>query len=147
MPKMPTTWVLVADGGRARVLASRGPGKGFDVVIERSADLQRTSELGTERPGRSFESATTAHHAYEAPDYHRAQEQAFLQAMARELDAERKGRRFDKLVVVAPPVALGMLRKALGRALREIVGAEIDKDLTKVGLHELPAHLRDVVPC
>jgi len=147
MPKVPTTWVLVADGGRARVLVARGPGKGFDVVIERNADLQRTSELGTERPGRSYESATTARHAHEAPDYHRAQEQAFLQAMARELDAEHRSRRFDTLVVVAPPVALGMLRKALSRALHGAVGAEIDKDLTKIGLHDLPEHLRDFAPC
>ncbi|MEX2647433.1 MAG: host attachment protein [Alphaproteobacteria bacterium] len=147
MPKSTTTWVLVADGGRARVLAGRGLGKGLDLVMEREADLKRTSELGTDRPGRSFESATTARHAYAEPDYHREQEQVFLRGLVDYLDAQRTAGRYQSLVIVAPPTALGDLRKAIGTRLGGLVKAEINKDLTKVSAHDLPSHLADAVPC
>ncbi|MGH6719133.1 MAG: host attachment protein [Alphaproteobacteria bacterium] len=151
MPKKAKTWIVVADGGRARVLAARGPRRGLDLVLEREAHAPRTSELGTDRPGRSFESATSARHAYNVPDYHREREQAFLRDLVRELTAEHKAGRFERLILVAPPTALGDLRKALGGTLGGTLGAavtaEINKDLTKVALHDLPAHLSDVAPC
>ena len=145
--KKTTTWVLVADGGRARVLRALGPGKGLDIVSEHQADLRRTSELGTDRPGRAHESATTARHAYGQTDFHRDEEWAFLKGLVETLDAGRRAGRFDRLVVVAPPTALGDLRKAIGDPLRATVAADIDKDLTKVALGDLPSHLSGAVPC
>lgn len=147
MPRSPTTWVLVADGGRARVLQARGPDRGLDLILEREASLHRTAELGTDRPGRSYESATSARHAHVTTDFHRAEERDFLRGMAATLEAERRGKRFDRLVVVAPPVALGELRKLLSGPVRSMLVGEIDKDLTKVALVDLPGHLRDDVPC
>jgi len=147
MPKMVKTWIVIADGARARVLAARGPQQGLDLVLERRDHAPRTAELGSDRPGRSFESATSARHAYSAPDYHRERELVFLRELVRELAAEHKAGRFERLVVVAPPTALGDLRKALGPTLTGAITAEINKDLTKVALHDLPQHLRDVAPC
>jgi protein required for attachment to host cells len=54
-------------------------------------------------------------------------------------------RRFDALVLIAPPQALGDLRKALAGGVRAKVAAELAKDLTNVPLHELPRHLAEVV--
>ena len=147
MPKSARTWILVADGGRARILSARGLDKGLDLVSEREAPAPKTSEIGADRPGRAFESAASARHAYSTPDYHREREQAFLRDLARDLETSLKAGRFDRLVVVAPPTALGDLRKVLGSTVGPAVTAEINKDLTKVALHDLPAHLRDVAPC
>jgi protein required for attachment to host cells len=147
MPKRMTTWVLVADGGRARVLAAKGPGRGLEVVMERAVEVKRTAELGTDRPGRSYESATTARHAHAELDFHREQEQEFLKGLVGELEGEHRARRFDRLVVVAPPTALGDLRKAMGSRFGDALRHTINKDLTKVATHDLPAHLADTVPC
>jgi hypothetical protein len=63
--KRPTIWYVVADGGRARILQKRGRQgdrqEAFDTRQELvSGNLHRhTSELGTERPGRVRESATS----------------------------------------------------------------------------------------
>ena len=147
MIKAPTTWVLVADGGRARVVKPRGPGRVLELVSEHKAELHRTAALGTDRPGRSHESATTARHAHVTTDFHQAEENAFLRGLAKELDTERQAGRFDRLVVVAPPTALGALRKMLSAPLHAAVVSEIDKDLTKVPLIDLAGHLTDTVPC
>lgn len=148
MPKKDTTWVLVADGRRARVLASKGAGQGFDLVAERETRLERSHDLGTDRPGRAYESGTTGRHAIEPRvDFHREQKVAFVRTLVDLLSEGLKGDRFQKLVLVAPPAALGDLRRLMDDPLRKRVSAEVDKDLTKIELHDLPDHLRDVVRC
>jgi protein required for attachment to host cells len=148
MPNKPKTWVLVADGGRARVLAARGVGQGFELVNERVMPLARTSEIGSGPPGRSYESASTARHAMEPKvDFHREQKVAFESELAGFLEAERKAGSFQRLVVVAPPTVLGNLRRLLSEPVAKTVVGEIDKDLTKIPLIDLPRHLKDAVAC
>lgn len=55
----PRTWRVVADGGRVRVGQKRDREEMFDTRQELvSVDIHRhTDELGTERPGRTRESA------------------------------------------------------------------------------------------
>jgi Protein required for attachment to host cells len=52
------TWVLIADGRRARVFESRGKGAALTVVesMTLNTELPPSRDLGTDRPGRSFES-------------------------------------------------------------------------------------------
>ena len=80
----PTTWYVVADDGRARVVQKRARQgdrqQAFDTLQEFvSADLHRaTHELGAERPGRTRESATSGRHAVQPrQDLHRADKQNF----------------------------------------------------------------------
>jgi protein required for attachment to host cells len=46
-----------------------------------------------------------------------------------------------KLVVVAPPRALGVIRQAYSANLRNAIHAEVDKDLVKLPVHEIEKHL------
>lgn len=145
-----TTWVLVADGARAHIVETRGPGTGLTPVTERESEAGRTPtrELGTDKPGRAFESADSARHGMEPRvDWQRFEKTQFAKAMARILDDAAEHRRFDALVLVAPPRTLGDLRKALGHAASDRIVAELGKDLTHVPLHDLPERLADVVRC
>jgi protein required for attachment to host cells len=45
------------------------------------------------------------------------------------------------LVLVAPPAILGRLRTALKPRTRNMVTAEVGKDLTHLNLREVPKHL------
>lgn len=141
-------WILVADGARARILLSEGPGTGLrpatDEVYE--ADRRPTREIGSDRPGRVFESADQTRHAY-APrvDWHEYEKHLFAAKMAGILDDACKRGTFDDLVLVAPPKALGELRAALSKHTRARVSAELGKDFTNVSIHDLPSHLSDVV--
>ncbi len=61
------------------------------------------------------------------------------------LDAGAARRRFDRLVLVAPPKTLGALRRALGELARSRVAAELKKDLVNVSEHDLPVHLGEII--
>ena len=45
------------------------------------------------------------------------------------------------LILVAPPRALGVLRRIYSHNLRAAVRAEIDKDLVRLPVHEIEEHL------
>lgn len=143
------TWILVADGARARVLANDGIGKGLQPAIdgEIARDLPPTRELGTDRPGRTQQRGTGGRrHALEPHvDWHRFEKEKFSREMAALLDSAAERGAFDRLVLIAPPRTLGDLRAALGAKARGKVHAEMDKDLTHVTLHDLPGYLENVV--
>jgi hypothetical protein len=74
MARPHTLWIAIADGEHARFAQPDGDNR---LRIVRSLDSAsahlRSRDLGSDRPGRSFESATTAHHAVgEKHDPHRS---------------------------------------------------------------------------
>jgi len=147
----PRTWYLVADGGRARIVQQRDKQgdwqEAFDTLQELvSADLHRaTHELGTERPGRTRESATSARHAVQPrQDLHRADKQNFAHEVAAMLNEASKRDEFDALILVAPAHALGDLRQALDAPTQRKITAQLQKDLTKVPNADLAEHLADL---
>lgn len=143
-----TTWVLIADGARARILERIGPVGALHPAMasEYTAPNKPTREFGTDRPGRVVESADSARHAMEPRvDWHRFEKQKFARAMAEIIDRAAAEKAFDRLVVVAPPKTLGDLRAAIGAPARRLIAAEINKDLTKVPDHALAAQLGEIV--
>ncbi len=142
------TWILIADGARARILLNEGPGTGLKPATdtEYQADHRPTREIGSDRPGRVHESADTMGHAY-APrvDGHEFAKHLFAREMARLLDAAAARHEFDALVLVAPPKTLGELRASLGKGSRAKVSAELGKDLVNVPLHDLPSRLAEIL--
>lgn len=56
------------------------------------------------------------------------------------LEAEWAGVKADGIVIAAGPKMLGELRDALPKALAAHVVADLDKDLVKIALHDLPSH-------
>jgi len=142
------TWILIADGGRARVLEATGIGHGLHEVDASEADnpVPPTHELGRAPPGRVYESVGHQRHAV-APrkDLHQAVETSFAGQIAARLDSALKRDAYDRLVLVAPAHMLGDLRKAITPEMREVVLAEVAKDLTKVPNDEVASHLEGVM--
>jgi len=147
VPKV-TTWILVADGARARLLINEGPGKGIQPLeaLENPHMHDRTADLGTERPGRVHESANPQRHAMEPRvDWHTWEKHLFAKSLADSLNAAAVAGRFDRLVLVAPPQSLGELRAALNKQARERIHAEINKDLTQMTDRDLVGPLGEVM--
>ena len=74
-------WIAIADGEHARFVQpdSNNAPRTLRAFDSTTAHL-RSHDLGADRPGRSFESATSAHHAVgEKPDPHRLEKQRFAQ--------------------------------------------------------------------
>jgi protein required for attachment to host cells len=134
--------VLVADGARGRLFRfEKGrltPADNADRVGTRL----RAREIEADKPGRSFDSSGRHRHAL-APstDARRSAEQAFAQAVAQWMDEEASRGAFDHLIVVAPPRALGELRRAFTKEVaRRIIGT-VKKELTTLSAAEVLAHI------
>jgi protein required for attachment to host cells len=147
--KKTVTYILVADGARARLYANHGVGKGLQLVsgATHKADLHRHDrDILADKPGRAFNSVDSARSAMEPPtEWHRFEKHKFAREMAKVLDAAAANKAFDRLILIAPPATLGDLRTELSEATRKMVTAELPKDLTRHAENELPQHLESVL--
>lgn len=139
--------IAIADGEHARFVQpdENNALRTVGSLDSASAHL-RSRDIGTDRPGRSFESAASAHHSVgERHDLHQMEKDRFLRFVADQLNEASAYGEFDELVIVAPPRALGELRTGLdGGTAKKLIGA-LEKDLVKTPDHELLPHLRQWV--
>lgn len=146
--KPKTTWILIADGTRARVLEYKGPGIGLNEVdgLEFADAHLKAQDIMADKAGRSMESSSPGRSAMELPtDPVKDRHAEFLAGIVDVLDEKLRQKKFDKLVVAAAPQALGQLRKALTPQLQSVVEAELDKDLTQIPNGKIGAHFEDVL--
>jgi protein required for attachment to host cells len=136
--------IFVGDGRKALFLRNDGDDKFPNLKTERvfAEENPLTHDQGTDRPGRSFESAHTGRRgAVEQTDWHRLEEDRFVGRVAAALeDVVRKGG-VPALVIVAPPRTLADLRRDFHADVKKLIVAEIDKDLTKHPVGEIETHL------
>jgi protein required for attachment to host cells len=143
------TWIVIADGAHARVLEHSPDSPRLEAVegLAFDAHLPPTREIVTDRPGRSFESSGRARHAKAGrSDPHRELKREMAKKLAGALKAKLAQKRYEHLVLVAPPVTLGDLRDALAKSVQARVAAELAQDLVKTPQSALRRHLRDVLP-
>jgi len=142
------TWILVADGARARIVQNDGPGKGLSAALnhEFAASHAPSRDYGSDKPGRGQGGGGGATHAKSAKaDWHTFEKHLFATEMAKELENAHAKNAFDSLVLVAPPKTLGDLRKAINGKVKDAVTAEIGKDLTHLTINELGDHLGNAI--
>jgi protein required for attachment to host cells len=136
-------WVVVCDGSKALVLENAGDEvfpnlKTKEVYAQKDA---RTHEQGTDAPGRVQQSVGMSRSAVEQTDWHDQAEATFLRELAGRLDAAVTAGETKAIFLVAPPRALGVLRRSYSPRLRDALRAEVDKDLVKKPVHEIEKHL------
>ena len=143
--------IVVADQAEARFYDLTGPG-GPLVVAGHLTDPKahlHDRDLKSSPPGRVFDHAPpaagrrggVAHHATGSERTPRKQEaRRFAREIARELDQARRDR-YDRLVLVAAPPFLGLLRAELSKPLHTCVVAEVPKDLVHQDERVLREHL------
>ena len=111
----------------------------------------RDRDMESDRPGRFFDHApsptgrrgATAHHAAGGErSTHKHEAAEFARRIATLLEEGRRAGEFERLVVMAPPRFLGLLREALPQSLSSIIAAEIAKSF----VHEPPAQWRSHLP-
>ncbi len=134
------TWIAIADGAKALVLRNDGESDApnFSVVdVFTNSETARTSDLGTDRPGRTQQSAVTARASVGQTDWHEIGEHRFAVSFAKALEKHCESGNFSRLVIVAPPRSLADLRKHYSKRLQDTIIAEIDKDLTNNPLYKI----------
>ena len=154
---MPTTWILIADGARARLLEQDSRARHFSPTAEQEffGSRAQSKEIGSDDRGRSFDSAGRGqpgdvggqrHGMEPRSDPQRYAEYAFARDLADHLEKAANEHRFDRLVLVAAPKALGDLRGLLPKTVQGKVVAQIDKDLTNIPTRDLGKHLDAHLP-
>lgn len=142
------TWILVAHRAGARLFENDGPGKGLRRIeeIAHPAGRLENRQIGSDKPGRSFDSHGTGRHALgKEQDPAETLAREFARELTARLEHGRVRNAYARLVLVAEPRFLGMLRSALSPQTQALVGATLDKDLGGVSDHDLPKHLGGVV--
>jgi protein required for attachment to host cells len=160
------TVVLVADGRKMLLLRNEGDGEYPNLVVEKAEEhaSPRDIDQKTDKAGRASSTQGGANapagavggdgHAGGggagfAPsrgtmgeaDYHQIEEDRFAGEVADLLKRRALANEFEKLIVVAPPRALGELRKHYHKEVESRLVGEIDKDLTGHTLPDIEAAL------
>lgn len=141
---MSIVWVLVADRGRAKVfhmLPEVQPSFLLLAEFEHPESRQPAQAFESDSPGRiqlrgASRSAVEPH-----TDLAHLTARKFARELAEYLDSACRENRFEKLVIVAPPLFLGTLRRLLSPPLKQRIAFEVDKDLTACNEPELQKHL------
>lgn len=143
------TWVLIADGARARLIVATGHGKAIEIdeLAEYSADHSPNRELQRDAAPRVYDSQGTRRSAIEPKvDPHRELKRDFAADLAETLEGLVQRKEIGPLIVAAAPTTLGDLRKAFSKRVHEAIVAELAMDLTKVPNADLPKHIRESLP-
>lgn len=127
------SWVIVCDGAKALLLRNEGDALNVNLAVVETFGQEnlKDSELGTDRPGRSYQSSGTARSSMEQTNWHEAAEADFLTGLVSKLSDMAFSKEIEDIVVVAPPVALGIMRPLYSTHLKAVVSAEVAKDLVK----------------
>lgn len=124
--------VLVADGTKVLFLRNHGDQNQIDLRTE-SHDARKDrkdSEIKTDAPGSSKQSFGSGRPTMEEPDFHQQEEDRWVKEAADELKKRALRNDFDALAVIAPPKALGVLKKALHKEVQKRIVISINKEMT-----------------
>ena len=137
-------WVVVADEGNARLFATdkiRTELNEFETLTNPDARLQER-ELVAEGKGRSFDSRGDNRHAMEPPTSARDQAAIrFAKTIADKLEHGAENHAYERLILVAPPDMLGLLRRELDQNVLKCVHQTVGKDLVHARPGDILKHL------
>lgn len=134
-----TTWVVLADSSRARILRTDAAlTEPPEVVAElvNPAGRLRESEL-VEDGGHSRGSGPGARSDAGTPSARDTEVERFAKQIADILADARRARRYDGIVLAAPPKFLGQLRRQLDPVTLQQVHTTIDKELVTLPEHAI----------
>ena len=139
----------------ARVLTRSEAGFARVGGLDNIDEHEKAHELGSDRPGRSFDSAGAGRHMMEPrTDPHLRAKLAFAEQVAESVNAGAGQDTFSRFVVVAPPKIAAAIRRALSGEAASRLAAEHHADLVKLpeaelrdrlSALELPAAADDVI--
>lgn len=131
---MSHTWFLVADSSRARLYEVEKRNAPFVEVevFEHPEGRLHEGDLVSDRPGSDGGSLGQGRRVLDDKVSAREQEDIrFATQLAERLEAARKAGDLDRLVLVAPPAFLGLLRDKLGKEVMARVSNQVDKNLVQ----------------
>lgn len=149
---MDTAWIVSANTGRARIFAESKPDGALqevDSLVNTSARMRANEKysdrIGPLAAGQSSHNTggalpSTQYEPQQTPEEREAE--SFARDVSARLLAGFRAGQFQKLVLVAAPRFLGVLRSILDPELKPLVRLELDKDYTQSNAQQLRAQLQ-----
>lgn len=136
-------WVVVCDGAKALILENIGDKQHPELRMRDVFEQKNpsTADQGADRPGRSHPPFSLRSSSVNQTDWHDQAEEEFLVDLVAKLDRAVQDGTTKELVIVAPPRALGMVRRHYTPAIREALLKELDKDLVKIPIDQIEKHV------
>ena len=137
MPLPNNALVLVADGTKHLFLRNHGDENQIDLRTEAhdQREDRKDREIKTDAAGSAATRASsgggeTFRPAMEETDFHQQEEDRWIKEAAEELKKRVLRNDFDALAIVAPPKALGVLRKALHKEVEKRIICTVNKEMS-----------------
>ena len=143
MPLPNNALVLVADGTKVLFLRNHGDENQIDLRTEAHdhREDRKDSEIKTDAPGSTQQSGGYGRSTYEEPDFHQQEEDRWIKDAADELRARALRNDFDALAIIAPPKALGTLRKELHKEVERRIVCSVNKEMSGRPIPDIEALL------
>ena len=146
MPLPHHALVLVADGRKMLFFRNHGDEEHIDLRTEAhdAREHQRKDrEIKTDAPGTVQQSFGSGRSTYEEPDFQQQEEDRWIKDAADELKDRVLRNDFDSLAIVAPPKALGVLRKCLHKEVEKRLAFTINKEMSGRPVPDIEALIVD----
>ena len=143
MPLPNNALVLVADGTKVLFLRNNGDENQIDLRTEAHDEREdrKDRDIKTDAPGTQGQSAGYGRPAMDETDFHQQEEDRWIDEAAEELKRRALRNDFDALAIVAPPKALGHLRKKLHKEVEKRVVCTVNKEMSGRPIPDIEALL------
>ena len=124
--------VLVVDGRKMLFFRNHGDENQIDLRTEAHDEREDAydREMKTDAPGAVQQSAGYGRSTYEETDFHQLEEDRWTKDAAEELNRRALANDFDALAIIAPPKALGVLRKELHKEVEKRIVCTVNKEMS-----------------
>jgi len=145
MPLPHNALVLVADGRKMLFFRNRGDENQIDLRTESHDARQDRKDryYRTDAPGTEKQSFGFGHSTYEETDFHQQEEDRWIKQAADELETRALRGDFEALAIVAPPKAMGVLRKCLHKEVEKRLICTVNKEMSGRPVPDIEALLAD----
>ena len=143
MPLPNNALVLVADGTKVLFLRNHGDENQIDLRTEAhdQREGRKDREIKTDAPGTTKQSGGYGRSTYEEPDFQQQEEDRWIKDAADDLKARVLRNDFDSLAIVAPPKALGILKKSLHKEVEKRIVCTVNKEMSGRPIPDIEALL------
>jgi protein required for attachment to host cells len=135
--------VLVADGRKMLFFRNTGDENQIDLRTEAhdARKDRKNREIRADAPGTTQQSFGYGHSTYEETDFQQQEEDRWIRDAADELKTRALRNDFDALAIVAPPRALGTLKKCLHKEVERRIVRTINKEMSGRPIPDIEALL------
>jgi protein required for attachment to host cells len=143
MPLPHNALVLVADGRKMLFFRNHGDENQIDLRTEAhdQREDRKDRDIKSDAPGTTKQSGGYGRSTYEETDFQQQEEDRWIKDAADELKTRVLRNDFDALAIVAPPKALGMLKKGLHKEVERRIVCTVNKEMSGRPIPDIEALL------